>query len=241
MSKRQLSNATVRRLPTCLVPPRSAIHGRHVRLEPLSPDSHAAALYAVSHGDPVTEELWHYLPYGPFADASAFDSWVRSCAAGLDPIFYTIHDLSADAPRGMASFLRIDAAVGSVEIGHIWFAPTLQRRRQATEALYLMMHLSLEELGYRRLEWKCDALNTASRRAALRLGFRFEGVFYQCRISKGRNRDTAWYSLLDHEWPQARQHLQQWLADDNFDDAGRQRQSLGTLNQVESQLRDEPQ
>lgn len=240
MKQRRLSTATVEPLPPGLVPSRAELRGSRVRVEPLCAQQHGDSLYRASHGDAAAECVWHYMPYGPFADRAAFRVWLRACSANLDPIFYALHDLRSGTAQGMASYLRVDASNGCIEMGHIWFAPSLQRTAQATEALYLLMRYALEELRFRRLEWKCNALNIASRRAALRLGFRYEGIFYQAAVVKGRNRDTAWYSLLDCEWPTARKTLERWLAADNFDSAGRQRSSLASLNQVEHKLAEEP-
>lgn len=201
--------------------------GQYVRLEPLDPPRHAAALYhAVAEADPA---LWTYMGYGPFADAATFRTWAEAQAASADPLFFAMIDQTEGQAGGMASFLRDTPAHGVIEIGHIWFAPRLQRTRAASEAIYLMMGHAFEDMGYRRLEWKCDAGNAASRRAAQRFGFRHEGVFRQHMVVKGRNRDTAWYALLDHEWPAVKRCFGRWLAPENFDAAGRQRDSLSAL------------
>jgi RimJ/RimL family protein N-acetyltransferase len=196
--------------------------GARVRLERLSPD-HSAALHAAAQGDPV---LWHYLPYGPFADAASYAAWIASDASADDPLFYAI---VGEAPLGVASYLRIDPPHGSIEIGHIWFGAALQRTPAATEAIYLLAREAFDGLGNRRLEWKCDAANARSRRAAERFGFTFEGVFRQHMIVKGRNRDTAWYSIVDGEWPRVRAAFQAWLAPENFDAAGGQRRGLAEI------------
>jgi RimJ/RimL family protein N-acetyltransferase len=199
-------------------------------LEAIDPERHADELFASSHGVPGGEALWRFLAYGPWTDAATFRSWLRDCAAAHDPIFFAIRDKGSGRACGMASYLNIVPKNGSIEIGHIWLAPALQRTRAATEALFLLMRHTMDDLRYRRLEWKCDALNAPSRRAARRLGFRFEGIFHQHMIVKGRNRDTAWYSIMDHEWPAVRANIAAWLADDNFDAAGRQKRSLSDLN-----------
>jgi RimJ/RimL family protein N-acetyltransferase len=196
--------------------------GARVRLERLSPD-HAAALFAAAQGDPM---LWHYLPYGPFADAAEYARWIASDASADDPVFYAI---VGQEPLGVASYLRIFPEHGSIEIGNIWFGPALQRTPAATEAIYLMAREAFDGLGNRRLEWKCDADNARSRRAAERFGFTFEGVFRQHMIVKGRNRDTAWYAILDGEWPRARAAFEAWLAPENFDGEGAQRRGLAAI------------
>ena len=215
-------------------PPRRRLKGRYCRLEPLNPDLHGAALYTAFQED-TEGENWTYLSYGPFEDYGQFLAWMESTCAGDDPLFQAIMDVESGTACGLASFLRIHPSAGSIEIGHIHFAPRLQRSVAATEAMYLLMQQVFEALGYRRYEWKCDALNERSRRAALRLGFRFEGVFRQALVYKGRNRDTAWYSVIDKEWPSLKQAYQTWLAPENFDSSGRQRCSLSALT---ARLRD---
>jgi len=200
------------------------MEGRYVRLEPLDPDAHALGLYEAFALD-AEGRGWTYLPYGPFADEVDFAAWMAEAAVSGDPLFYAILD-AAGAPVGMASYLRITPAIGTIEVGHLHFAPPLQRTRAATEAMYLMVRHALEELGYRRYEWKCDALNEASRRAAERLGFTYEGTHRQATIYKSRNRDTAWYSILDSEWPRLRAGFEAWLVPENFDAEGAQRTPL---------------
>lgn len=195
-------------------------------LEPLDPARHAGALFKSSSGAP---ELWKHLAYGPFADQAAFTSWLEDRAAMDDPLFYAIVDRAAGAARGMASYLRMEPQHGVIEIGHIWFAPALQRTRQATEAIFLLARHAFDDLGYRRLEWKCDSLNSPSRRAAERFGFVFEGVFRQHMVVKGRNRDTAWYAMTDGDWPSRRAAFEAWLASENFNGDGRQRRSLAEI------------
>jgi len=226
---RPLSGDPVAPLPAGLLPTRQPLAGGTVRLEPVDPGRHAAELYAASHGVAGGEALWRFLGYGPWADLAIFQAWLRDCAAVHDPLFYAIRDGAGGRACGMASYLNIVAKNGSIEIGHIWLAPMLQRTRAATEALFLLMRYAMDDLRYRRLEWKCDALNAPSRRAARRLGFRFEGIFHQHMVVKGRNRDTAWYSILDGEWPAVRATIETWLAASNFDEAGRQRRALSDL------------
>ncbi|MEM7050377.1 MAG: GNAT family protein [Acidobacteriota bacterium] len=212
-------------------PPRETLIGRWCRLEPLDPQLHADDLFAAYARHP-DERHWTYLGYGPFTSSEDLQAWMAITCLGDDPLFYAIR--SADGAGGhrpaggLASYLRIDPAMGVIEVGHLSFAPALRRTAAATEAMYLMMRHAFA-LGYRRYEWKCDDLNAASRRAALRLGFRYEGTFRQASIYKGRNRDTAWYSILDREWPGLEARFQRWLARDNFDADGRQRKGLGEV------------
>jgi RimJ/RimL family protein N-acetyltransferase len=209
-------------------PPRAPMHGRLCVLVPLDPAAHAAALFE-AHALDREGRNWTYLPYGPFASAGELARWAEWAAAQADPQFFAIVDAGSRRAVGTASFLRIDSEMGVIEVGHLAFSPALQRRPAATEAMQLMMRRVFEELGYRRYEWKCDALNAPSRRAAERLGFRYEGTFRQAVVVKGRNRDTAWYSILDSEWPALRGAFERWLAPENFDAEGRQRRSLGEL------------
>jgi RimJ/RimL family protein N-acetyltransferase len=231
---RRLSSAAAPR--SGVRPARSPLAGGCVRLEPVDPAAHACDLFGAAHAEAGSEgseraaSLWTYLAYGPFASEAVFARWLSECAASEDPLFFAVRD-AASGPvpgraRGMAAFLNIRPADGVLEIGHIWFAPGLQRSRAATEALFLMIRSAFDDLDYRRVEWKCNALNEPSRRAALRLGFRFEGIFHRHMIVKGRNRDTAWYSILGEEWPARRAAFERWLVADNFDLEGRQRRTL---------------
>ncbi len=201
-----------------------SILGRYVRLAPLAA-SHAHALHAAYGAD---DRLWDFMGVGPFPDAEAYSDWVRSVAGLADPRFFALIDRSAEGPGGVASLMRIDPANGVIEIGNICLSPALQRTRAASEALFLLADWAFNA-GYRRLEWKCNAANAPSRRAAARFGFVFEGVFRQHMIVKGRNRDTAWFSILDREWPALRDAHRRWLDPGNFDDRGRQRQALSAL------------
>lgn len=207
-------------------PARRSMAGRHVRLDPLLP-AHAGALHRAFTAD-TEGRLWTYLPYGPFATAAAYEDWVAEMTRGGDPMFFAFLPDGGTDPAGVASFLRIAPAAGSIEIGHICLAPALQRSRAATEGLWLMMRWAFDA-GYRRLEWKCDALNAASRRAAVRLGFTFEGIFRQATHYKGRNRDTAWFAIIDRDWPLLRAAFERWLAPENFAPDGRQRTALSEL------------
>ena len=207
-------------------PARQDIAGRFVTLTPLL-SRHAEDLYALSHG-PEQDALWAYLPVGPFSERADFDAHVARCAASEDPLFFAILDNATGKAVGHASYLRIDVAQRSIEVGFILYTPALQRKPGATEAMYLMARHAFE-LGYRRYEWKCNALNAPSMRAAKRFGFTYEGIFRQHMIVKSRNRDTAWFSLLDHEWPARKAAYEAWLAPDNFDDDGMQKQGLMEL------------
>lgn len=207
-------------------PVHETIAGARCRLEPLSAEKHASALYAANLED-RDGSGWTYLPYGPFASLDDYVATVRGFETMGHTLFYAVVDAVSDAPVGIASFLRIDPALGSIEVGHLRYAPVLQRTPMSTEAMYLMMRRVFEDWGYRRYEWKCDSLNAPSRAAAKRLGFRYEGTFRHQTVMKGRNRDTAWFSITDLEWPGIRAGLEAWLDRSNFDDAGRQRSSLG--------------
>ena len=208
-------------------PSRAPLQGRFCRLEALDPGRHAEALFAANALDAGGAQ-WTYMPYGPFADLPAYRAWLEKQAASDDPLFFAVIDAASGQAVGLASDLRISPEAGSIEVGHLLFSPRLQRRPAATEAMFLMMRYAFE-LGYRRYEWKCNALNGPSRAAAQRLGLSFEGVFRQALVSKGRNRDTAWYAAIDAEWPQLRAAFERWLAPENFDADGRQRVALSTL------------
>ena len=200
------------------------LEGRYARLERLTP-RHAAALFAANRAD---DGLWDYLPYGPFATLEAYADWVAEMAASRDPFFYAIQDRATGAWGGVASWLRITPAMGVIEVGHINFAPVLQASRAATEAMALMMGWAFGA-GYRRYEWKCEALNLPSRRAAQRLGFSHEGTFRQAAVVKGRNRDTTWFAVADGDWPALSAAFAAWLDSANFDAEGRQRRRLSDL------------
>ena len=202
--------------------------GQWCRLERLDADRQSAQLHA-NNRLADDDRYWTYLPYGPFLGADQHHAWASAMATGTDPQFWTIVDARTGEATGVASFLRIDPACGVIEVGHINFSPALQRTPAATEAMHLMMRRVFAELGYRRYEWKCDALNAPSMAAAARLGFTYEGTFRQATIYKGRNRDTAWFSLIDTEWPVVDRAFSAWLDPSNFDADGRQRHSLAEL------------
>lgn len=190
-------------------------------MEPLQPERHGPGLWAAMENAPV--ETWTYMNFGPFRDYQDFESTLRAIA---EPDDWSAHAIVVDGqPQGFAAYLRIKPRDGVIEIGSIVFTPELQRTTPATEAIYLMIN-NVFELGYRRCEWKCDALNEASRRAALRLGFAYEGTFRQATHYKGRNRDTAWYAIIDQEWPHLAKAFTCWLADENYDDQGRQKTTI---------------
>ena len=196
------------------------LHGRTCDVVPLC-ESHAADLHAAFSLE-RTGALWTYMPTGPFDAEADYAAWVRDACQSKDPLFFAIIDKSTGRPVGVASYLRIQPQNGVVEVGFITFSPLLQRRVAATEAMFLMMRHVFDDLGYRRYEWKCDALNAASKKAAKRLGFRYDGLFKQALVYKGRNRDTAWFSILDNDWPEVRATFEDWLQPTNFDADGQQ-------------------
>lgn len=206
-------------------PSEPCLEGQYARLERLRADDHAALLYRAFVGH---DRVWDYMPYGPFSSASQYHRWVRDIEAGSDPMFYAIRNLDSGDWEGVASYLRIAPEAGSIEVGHINFSPALQGTRAATEALFLMMSWAFEA-GYRRFEWKCDALNMPSRRAAQRLGLSYEGIFRQATVVKGRNRDTAWFAAIDREWPALKEAFSAWLRPENFDASGAQTERLSDL------------
>jgi RimJ/RimL family protein N-acetyltransferase len=209
-------------------PGRTSMEGRFCRLEPLEADNHAAALFAANSEDKEASN-WTYLPYGPFKRFEDYRAWAVQYSRSDDPLFFAVIARDSGKAVGVASYLRIEPSSGCLEVGHINFSPRLQRKPAATESMYLMMRRAFDELGYRRYEWKCDALNQPSRSAAERLGFTFEGLFRQATIYKGRNRDTAWYSVIDREWPALKNAFERWLDPGNFDASGRQEHSLVAL------------
>jgi len=210
------------------VPAAMTLQGRHVRLEPLNAELHAALLYVAFDGH---DAVWDYMPAGPFASSAQFHRWMREMTAAPDFVFLAIYDVAREAYGGFASFSRIQPAAGSIEVGYIAMAPQLQRTIAATEAMYLMMKWAFQA-RYRRYEWKCDALNLPSRRAAQRLGLSYEGIFRQATVVKGRNRDTAWLAAIDTEWPALDEAFRLWLDPSNFDKDGHQASSLSDLTRL---------
>ena len=208
-----------------VAPTGETLTGRLVGLERLDADQHAADLHRAFSGH---DALWDYMPYGPFTSAAAYHRWAKEMAALPDPFFYVMRNLATGHCGGIASYLRVTPSAGTIEVGHICFSPELQKTVAATEAMFLMMQWAFDA-GYRRYEWKCNAANMASRRAAQRYGFSYEGIFRQAAIVKGRNRDTAWFSVIDSEWPALREAFQAWLAPSNFDGKGRQKERLSDL------------
>ena len=198
--------------------PRPEIEGRDVLLRRPEPAGDTAVLHPVTHGSAAAEEVWTYLAYGPWPDAAAMEEWIAGRVESVDPLWWTV--VWRDTPVGMAAFMSRDVASRRAEIGHIWYAPAAQRTTVNTEAAYLMLAEGFDRLACRRMEWKCDALNARSRAAAIRLGFTFEGVFRNHMIVKGRNRDTAWYSITDAEWPAVSARLRSWLYEVPRDPAG---------------------
>jgi RimJ/RimL family protein N-acetyltransferase len=209
-------------------PGRNALNGELVRLEILDPSRHADSLFKSSHSEGA-ERLWQHLPYGPFGSQDEFNGWLGERAASADPLFFAVVDWESMRALGMASMMRFVPQHGVIEIGHIWFAPELQRTRQATEAIFLLAKHAFDDLGYRRLEWKCDSRNEPSKRAAERFGFVYEGTFRQHMVVKGRNRDSTWFSMTDGEWPLRKAAFEAWLSPGNFDENGRQRRSLAAV------------
>lgn len=213
---------------SAVLPPRTAMEGRFCVVEPIDAERHAADLIAAFQQD-REGRIWTYMTFGPFANESDLSEWITKSALGDDPLFHAIIDKQTGKATGMAAYLRIAPKNGVIEVGSIAYSLLLQRSAAATETMYLMMRRVFSELGYRRYEWKCDALNEPSRRAAHRLGFQYDGLFPQATIYKGRSRDTAWYSVMDKNWPVLEQAYERWLDPDNFDNNGEQKTPLKSL------------
>ena len=209
-------------------PSRSVLHGRYCRLEPVDPQRHAADLFAAYMDAPDARD-WTYLFRERPETLPLFQEYLAGLAKSEDPLHYTVIDTAAAAPVGTAALMRIDPVHGVIEVGSIAYSPRIQRTRAGTEAMYLLMRLVFDDLGYRRYEWKCDGLNGPSRTAAQRYGFTFEGLFRRAIVYKGRSRDTAWYSIIAEEWPRLRSAFDAWLEPDNFDENGRQKRALKAL------------
>ena len=208
------------------LPERVCLEGRASAIQPLDPDTHGEALWR-GLGGAGNAGLWGFMHYGPFAQRAAFDEYLREREESQDPLCYAIVDAVSGEATGLCTLMRITPRDRVIEVGGLVFSTALQRTRAATEAMYLLARYAFEDLGNRRYEWKCNASNEASRRAALRLGFVYEGTFRQHQIVKGRNRDTAWFSMLDSEWPARKSEFERWLDEGNFDAGGRQRTALG--------------
>lgn len=218
-------------VPDWTPPPAPEPHvmeGRYCRLEPLEAEKHAALLFNAFVGQ---DYLYDYMPAGPFHSAAQYHRWVKDVTSDTTSLFFAVYDLRQQAYLGVLSYLRIAPEAGSIEVGNINFCEAMQRSPVSTEAIYLTMKWAFEA-GYRRFEWKCNALNAPSRRAAQRLGFSFEGVFRQALVVKGRNRDTAWFAMIDTEWPALKEAYRVWLDPANFDAAGQQRERLGDLTSL---------
>ena len=205
------------------------LSGPRTSVESVEVDRDTAGVFTAATEGKKSERIWDYMSYGPFSNKIELQNWLLSCMGSKDPVFVIFRDKVTRQIGGMGSFMRIQLANGVSEIGNIWFSLSWQNTVQATEVLSLMMYHVLETKSYRRLEWKCDALNVASRSAALRLGFRYEGVFLNHMIVKGRNRDTAWFSLTKEEWPAVYSAHTRWLSSENFDLDGQQKCSLSDL------------
>jgi RimJ/RimL family protein N-acetyltransferase len=206
-------------------PAREPLEGRHVRLEPIDAERHGDDLYEVATV-PDAADRFRYLREEPPESRAAFQLWLQAAQASEDPLYFAVVDKASDKAAGRQTFLRIEPAHGCIEIGHIHWGPAIARKPAATEAHYLFMRHAFDDLGYRRWEWKCDERNAPSKRAAERFGFKPEGVFRQHMIVKGESRNTAWYSIIDGEWPRLKRAYEEWLAPENFDAAGQQRRRL---------------
>ncbi len=228
---RPLSGENVVLPPPALVPSRIPLVGNFVTLEPQNAEQHGEELYHAGHSTEEALRIWDYLTYGPWDNVESYKNTLKAQSSSFDPIFFTIRSKITGKACGQASFLDINAQNGVIEIGHIWFGTELQKTPGGTEALFLMLQYAMDELGYRRMQWRCNALNQRSRHAAQRLGFRFEGIFYNHLIFKGKNRDTAWYSILDDEWPEVKIIMSTWLSSSNFDSTKTAKTSLSETMQ----------
>ncbi len=217
----------------CKYPDADLLSGSYCQLRRLNIADHGASLYE-SLSIPDSERLWTYLSYGPFEEFDSYKAWLTSCTKSTDPLFYAILDKKGNNVLGIMSYLRITEKVGVLEIGHILFSQKLQRTSMATEAIYLMLKYAFDELGYRRVEWKCDSLNALSTKAAKRLGFKYEGEFAKATIYKNRNRDTKWFAIVDSEWAVLKLAYQAWLHPSNFDELGAQKRSLQEFIQLDA-------
>ena len=215
-------------------PGRVVLDGRYVSLEPLDTERHGSQLFSASQV-PDADDKFRWLAENPVDDEAAFLTWVKKSEASEDPLYFAVVDKASGKVAGRQTYMRIDTQNGVIEIGNIYWGPLIARKRAATEALYLFMRHAFADLGYRRFEWKCNNDNEPSKRAALRFGFTFEGVFRQHLIVKGLNRDTAWFSIIDKEWPALEKAYEAWLAPENFDADGQQRRKLETFQPAQAQ------
>lgn len=211
------------------LPERRVLQGRFGRLEPLDEGKHGESLWRAVAG---ADDMWGYLPYGPWPDEASLRAWLKERQSLADPLYYAVVEGKSGRALGCVTLMRFDEPNGCIETGHIFYSPALQRTPLATEAIYLEAKHIFDDLGYRRFEWKCNNANEPSRRAAARFGFVFEGVFRQHLIVKGRNRDTAWFSMIDGEWPARKSAFERFLSADNFDADGKQKESLSSINGV---------
>ncbi|TDG23340.1 N-acetyltransferase [Paraburkholderia silviterrae] len=214
-------------------PARVSIEGARCRIEPIDVDRHAADLFD-AYSQVADGSDWTYLTIGPFVDLAAYRAYLTGAAASTDPLHYAVIDRASGKAVGTFSLMRIDPANGVIEVGNVTFSPRLKRTALSTEAQYLLMCYAFDALGYRRYEWKCDSLNAPSRQAALRLGFQFEGIFRQAIVYKGRSRDTAWFAIVDKDWPGVKRAFETWLDAGNFDAEGNQRESLAGLRDAQA-------
>lgn len=212
-------------------PKRKVIQGARCHLEPLDANRHAQELFT-AYIEAADARDWTYMTIGPFADAAAYRTYVQAAADSSDPMHFTVIDGRSGRAVGTLSLMRIDAVNGVIEVGNVMFSPLLKQTPISTEAQYLLMKYVFDELGYRRYEWKCDSFNEPSRRTAARLGFQFEGIFRQALVYKGRSRDTAWFSIIDSEWPQILATFESWLDPENFDANGKQKRTLLSFRQA---------
>ncbi|HKR45275.1 MAG TPA: GNAT family protein [Paraburkholderia sp.] len=212
-------------------PARVTIEGQFCRIEPIDLDRHAADLFE-AYGTAADSRDWTYLFAEPFTDFAAFREYLAKAAASTDPFHYAVIDRASGKAVGTFALMRIEPVHGVIEVGSVTFSPRLKQTPLSTEAQYLLMRYAFDDLGYRRYEWKCDSLNAPSRKTALRLGFQFEGIFRQAIVYKGRNRDTAWFAIIDQDWPLVKAAFEQWLSKENFDAQGRQRASLASLREA---------
>jgi len=209
-------------------PQRIIFEGHHCSLEPVNSKEHTAALYE-AYRLAEDDRDWTYLFYERPATKEAFNVYIQNLEKSRDPLHFTVIDNHHNRPVGTVALMRIEPQHGVIEVGHVVFSPLLQQTIMSTEAHFLLMQYAIEQLGYRRYEWKCDSLNSSSRKAAQRLGFQFEGIFRQAIVYKNRSRDTAWFSIIDKDWPQIKMALERWLSPDNFDDQGKQKQRLQAI------------